>query len=283
LDRDKIKLFRDSGVNRLSIGVQSFYNDKLKKLDRIHSAQRALNSIFLAQKLGFKNINIDLIFGLWEETLVAWREELRLAVNLPITHISAYALAYERNTPLFWQLKKGEVTPLEDMEVTGMYRYAMDYLPASGFFQYEVSNFSKKGYRCRHNLNYWDNNAYLSLGVSAVSYVNRIREKYTSNIKNYLKQLRSGRSPVVFSEKLSLAKRAKETAALKIRTTAGINFKWFKKQTGFDFFQLESRTVLKELLDKKLLHPVEKNGKIVGLCLTKKGFLFCDTVSSSFL
>lgn len=263
LTPQKIDLFLRYKVNRLSIGVQSLDDEKLKKLGRLHDVKTALTAIRNAKNSGFKNISIDLIFGLWDEKLDDWKEELKKAVSLPIKHLSCYALSYEKKTPLYKKIKNKEIVPLGDILAAKMFKYAIDYLPPKGFLHYEVSNFSKRDYECRHNLNYWQNNEYIGIGSGAVSYVNGER---TKNI-----------GTKIFREKLSAEKKAKETAALKIRTKEGIDFAWFKEKTGFDVKELVGDS-LGYLLKNNLIRINNKKVR-----LTKKGFLFCDTVSSSFL
>lgn len=274
--REKLKLLFDGGVNRLSIGVQSFDGRKLRRLGRIHTAEEAREAIYAAEKVGFKNVSVDLIFGVWEETLDGWRRELETVSLLPVEHISCYALTYEKDTPIFKARKEGIVSPLGDEVVADMYLYAIDYLVPRGLEHYEVSNFATKGFRCRHNLSYWDNGAYLGLGASAVSYTDGVRRRNISDVNEYISKARKGESTVVLSERLSDIKRAKETAAVKIRTKEGIDFRWFREKTGFDIEEIE-RQALAYLLDKGLIEY--KDGRS-GVCLSKKGFLFCDTASS---
>jgi oxygen-independent coproporphyrinogen-3 oxidase len=282
LNADKIKLFLDGGVNRISIGVQSFLDAKLERLGRIHSAKEAICAIYLAKKLGFKNISIDLIFAAPGETFSSWQKELRLAATLPIKHISAYALTYEKNTPLFKKLKNREVLPFADTVSCKMYKYVLNYLPQNGFLQYEVSNFAKNGFMCQHNLNYWHNGCYAGLGPGAVSYNNGMRVKNISHLKNYLQRIKQAASTAVFREKLPLLKRAKETAALKIRTKEGIDFRWFQEKTGYDFLILE-KAALETLLKQKFIEYTRNNTKLSGIRLTEEGFLFCDSVCTELL
>jgi oxygen-independent coproporphyrinogen-3 oxidase len=282
LDAEKISLFLDGGVNRISIGVQSFSDAKLHKLGRIHSAKKAVSAVYLAKEKGFKNISIDLIYGVWQETLAEWKKELQIATALPVNHISAYALTYEKNTPLFKKLKSKEILPIPEELNCEMYKYLLDYLPLKRFLHYEVSNFAKKSFECKHNLNYWLNNPYVGLGPGAFSYVGGTRTRNTLQIKNYLAKIKSGRSPVVFKEKLYPLRSAKETAALKIRTKEGIDFRWFKEKTGFNFIDLE-RDALRKLQNQRFIRYLNHKGKPAGICLTQKGFLFCDSVCSELL
>ena len=277
LNEDVLEVMRDNRVNRLSIGVQSLNNRKLKNLGRLHDAQAARQAVSLAKKKGFENISIDLIFGLWDEDLETWRQDLKEAVSFPLKHISAYGLTYEKDTPLFKAKEKGEIKPLDNESAGRMYEYAMDYLEKEDFKQYEVSNFSQDGFSCRHNLNYWENNEYLGLGPSAVSYIGGLRKENIRGLREYVLRVDSGKDYVLSSERLAPLARAKETAALKIRTASGIDFEWFKEKTGLDFSQLEARALPK--LTEAGLISYNKG----GICLTKKGFLFADTVSSEFL
>ena len=282
LDEEKVKLFLDSGVNRISIGVQSLRDEKLKSLGRIHTARKAIDSVLLAAGKGFKNISIDLIFGVWGEKIESWKKELEEAVRLPVTHCSVYELTYEKGTPLFAALKNKSIAPLEDDVVANMYEMAIDLLGLRGIKQYEVSNFAKDGFECRHNQNYWENNSYIGLGPSAVSYMDGVRTKNISDVKEYVKRFERGDKLAESSEKLSPIRRAKETAAIKIRTKDGIDFGWFKDKTGFDFEKLE-KGALKELIEQDLIKYKEENNIHSGIALKRRGFLFCDTVSSTLL
>jgi oxygen-independent coproporphyrinogen III oxidase len=265
---EKIKIMLDHGVNRLSVGVQSFDDKKLKKLGRIHNAETAQEKILLAHKMGFKNISLDLIFGVWGESLSDWKNDLAAAAVLPVKHISAYALSYEKNTPLSKMVNRDAMKRPSDACVAAMYELAMSFLPAQGFLQYEVSNFALKGFECRHNLNYWDNGEYLGLGPSAVSYVNGVRSRNRARLHDYIKRVNMGKSLIVSREKLSPEKSRREAAAIKIRTAAGIVFD--------PLFSNEINGLLKRGL-------IEYCRNKRGIRLTPKGFLFCDEVSAAFV
>ncbi|MFA6078973.1 MAG: radical SAM family heme chaperone HemW [Candidatus Omnitrophota bacterium] len=282
LTEEKVQILLDHGVNRLSIGVQSIRDRKLQKLGRVHDSKRAVDSVILADRKGFKNISIDLIYGVWDEDGEAWKEELEEVVKLPVKHISCYGLTYEKETPLFEALKSGSVKPLEDEAVAAMYECTIDRLAVRGFKQYEISNYSKEGYQSAHNMNYWDNGPYTGLGASAVTYQDGSRAENVSDAEEYIKRILAGKSPIASSEKLSPVRRAKETAALKIRTREGIDFKHFKDNTGYDFVELEKRA-LKDLEEEGLIKYLKDGDMATGVCLRRRGFLFCDTVSSSFL
>ncbi len=282
LDEEKAALFLDSGVNRLSIGVQSFRDEKLKRLGRIHAARKAIDSVEMAFRRGFKNISIDLIFGVWGERPESWEKELEEASHLPVTHVSCYELTYEKGTPLFSALENGSIAPLEEDETAAMYETAIEALASRGMKQYEVSNFARSGFECRHNLNYWENNDYAGLGPSAVSYSEGARSKNIPDVKEYLRRFSEGKALSVSSERLSPLRRAKETAAIKIRTREGIDFGWFRDKTGFDLLKLE-RAAVEDLVEQQLIKYKKDNNILSGIALKRKGFLFCDTVSSAFL
>lgn len=285
VDQEKLKLFIEKGVNRISIGVQSFDDKKLKALGRIHNVKQAVEAIKLSKNLGFKNISIDMIFGVDGEDLKAWQAELENASGFDIQHISSYSLSYEKSTPLFKMRENKSITPIEDEVMAEMYQYAMFYLPGKGFNHYEVSNFSKPGFECRHNLNYWDNNSYIGLGPSAVSYIKGVRSENVRDAEEYIDRYEKGVSIIAYSENLSGVRMAKETAAVKIRTKQGIDYGWFKIKTGFDFDDILEKGGLDELFKDNLLeHRIDKaTREKAGIMLTEKGFLFSDTVSAAFL
>jgi oxygen-independent coproporphyrinogen-3 oxidase len=283
LDDRRIKVLLDSGVTRLSIGVQSLDDRKLKKLGRLHDAEKASGSVYLAAKRGFSNISIDLIFGVWGESPEDWKREIGQALRLPVNHVSCYSLTYEKGTPLFSALLNKSVLPIEDDRSSAMYETAMELLAARGFKQYEISSFARhEDFKCRHNLSYWENNPYVGLGASAVSYMDGVRAKNVSNIREYIKRHRSGADLIESSEKLSPVRRARETAAIKIRTRDGIDFRWFKEKTGYDLQKLECK-VLSELTEKDLIKYKREGNSLTGVALKHRGVLFCDTVSSALL
>jgi oxygen-independent coproporphyrinogen-3 oxidase len=269
LSAEKLDLFLDNGVNRISIGIQSFNDTKLKMLGRIHDDKSGKKAVALAHKKGFRNISIDLIFGVCQEKPESWKKDLKCAADLPVKHISSYCL----------DCKKIET---KEEEAADMYEYAMDFLNKKGFRQYEISNFTKDGYASRHNLNYWNNDPYIGLGPSAVSYIGGKREENTADIADYLKRFSRGEPLTESIEKLKDTDSAKETAAIKIRTMEGIDFKWFKDKTGLDFQSLE-QAALPKLLEDGLVEYIKTKDGFSAVALTCKGILFCDIVSSAFL
>ncbi|MCF7887626.1 MAG: radical SAM family heme chaperone HemW [Candidatus Omnitrophica bacterium] len=280
LSEDKLKLFSDYSVNRISIGCQSFNKQKLDFLDRAHSVKQALDAIEKAKKSGFNDISIDLIYGLPAESYKVWQKDLDRAIKLPVTHLSAYMLTYEKGTSLYRRLKAGGFLPLTSGKVAQMYEQLIEQLEKSNFFQYEISNFSKKKSEAIHNLRYWENKPYMGLGPSAASFSGGRRQRNISCLPKYIEAVRKQEKIWEYSEKLSPFAAAKETAALKIRTKEGVDFNWFRQKTGFSFLEIE-RKVLPLLLKQKLIKYGKDSRKRIKL--TKKGFLFADTVSATFL
>ena len=175
IDYRKLKALRDSGVTRLSIGIQSLDDRLLARLGRIHDASDSIEVFHLARKAGFRNLNIDLIYGIPGQTMKDWEQTLDLAVGLEPEHISAYGLMLEEGTPLWDEVRAGTIEPCdEDLEIA-MYYLAKDKLNLAGYEHYEISNFARPEYRCRHNIIYWKLEPYISLGAGAHSYVGRVR------------------------------------------------------------------------------------------------------------
>jgi len=284
LDKEKLGLFIDKGVNRISIGIQSFDDKKLKALGRIHSAKEAIDAITFSKQSGFKNINIDMMFGISGETLGEWQAELAKAVASGTQHISCYSLSYEKDTPFFRMREKKDILPLDGEAVAEMYAYTMEQLPKNGFEHYEVSNFSKPGFECVHNLNYWDNDPYTGLGPTAVSYIGGVRSENVPDAEEYIDRYKKGVNLTSYREQLSGVMAAKEAAAVKIRTKTGIDYRWFKNKTGFDFEEMEKDSMDELFKDNLVRYKIDTDTKErTGIQLTERGFLFSDVVSAAFL
>ena len=186
IDDDKIKAMLNGGINRISVGVQSFNDDELKKIGRIHDAKTAYNTICHLDKMGFQNINLDLMTALPSQTFDSLKNTLNTAVSLPLKHISAYSLIIEDGTPIEKEYSKGLLDiPNEDTD-REMYMHTVDFLGKNGFKQYEISNFAKDGYECRHNVKYWTGEEYIGLGTAAHSYIGNCRFYNTSDINEYI-------------------------------------------------------------------------------------------------
>ena len=182
----KLKALRELGINRLSIGAQSFNDQHLKTLGRIHNAQDIIVMYEHARKAGFDNINLDLIFALPNQTLDEWQSDLQTAINLNPNHLSTYNLQIEEGTPLCKQLPTSNLKLPTEEEDLAMYEYTIETLQANGYKHYEISNFAKPGFECQHNINYWKNGNYLGIGAGAHSHVNGKRWANPDSIGEYL-------------------------------------------------------------------------------------------------
>lgn len=277
LDGEKIKLLIESGINRLSLGAQSFNNLFLKKLGRIHNTQDIIDSYYLARKEGFNNINIDIMFALPEQTTEDLQVTLKKAVSLKPDHLSLYNLTIKPGTEYYKKYKKGKLKLPNEDEEFDMYNWAIKFLEESGFEHYEISNFARPYKRSMHNLIYWQNKPYLGIGAGAYSFIKGYRYMNYESPARYVKEMMSGKLPVDNGEKLSLRKRMIETIILGLRTKDGVGYKKFKTRFGVNlndiFFKQVNKLVNLALLEK-------------GDCkikLTKKGIFLANTVFREFV
>jgi oxygen-independent coproporphyrinogen III oxidase len=229
-----LKSLHDLGVNRLSIGVQSFNPEELQCLGRKHSAGAIDNAMNTARESGFNNISLDLIFAICDSTQATWQTSLDKAIALNPEHISAYSLTLETGTPLAEAVALGRYKAVDEYMDRAMYEQAIDTLNQAGYKQYEISNFAKTGCECRHNIGCWQNHPYIGIGPSAASSIGNCRTKNISDIRAYVDAIESGRSPVDESVSISPMERICETAVLNLRTKDGIDIQRFKQDTGYD-------------------------------------------------
>ncbi len=282
---DKAKLLRDWGVNRISMGVQSFDAALLERLGRIHSREMIFRSFDILRAAGFDNVNIDLMFAIPGQTMEMWRKTLAEATALGSEHLSCYEVIYEEDTPLFDQLRAGEISTDEDL-ACAMYDELLSTAAAAGFHQYEVSNFARHfnkipgetpDHACRHNINCWRGGSFYGLGPSAAGYVRGARTRNWSNTALYCDQLERGQRAIESSEELTPLGRAGEIAAFGLRMTAGWPLAQFQQQTGFDL-QQEWKSEINRMLDLGY-------GKLdrQRFYLTKQGLRYADWAASEFL
>jgi oxygen-independent coproporphyrinogen-3 oxidase len=276
LDAAKIDVLTEHGVNRLSLGAQSFQPHLLQVLERNHVPRDVASAVAYARQR-IPNISLDLIFATPGQTLEQWHSDLEQALGLSIDHLSTYGLTYEKGTRLWKQRERGEVRPIGEELERAMYACAMDTLEPAGFEHYEISNFARPGRRCRHNQVYWANEAYFAFGLGAARYVHGRREVNTRNLPRYLQQVSSGQSPVQQSEELSPQERARETAALQMRRCDGIKRRAFHEQTGYDL----------DILAPAALHRHRSGGLLADdgerVYLTREGKFLADVVCRDFL
>src|SRR4051812_16770989 len=229
---DKVDVLAGYGVNRVSLGVQSFRPDLLARLDRVHRPDHvgpALDRI----RRRIANVSLDLIFGVPGQSVADWGADLDAALAFEPDHVSTYGLTYEKGTRLWKRRRRGVVVPVPEADELAMYELAMDRLPAAGLEQYEGSNFARASRRCRHNETYWANEAYFGFGVGAARYVEGRRELNRRDTADYVRRVLSGEAPTFQSECLPPEESARETAAVQLRRAAGVARDRFRKQTGF--------------------------------------------------
>jgi oxygen-independent coproporphyrinogen-3 oxidase len=277
VDGEKIKLLIESGINRLSLGAQSFNNIFLKKLGRIHNTQDIIDSYSLAREIGFSNINIDIMFALPDQTTEDLQDTLKKAVSLKPDHLSLYNLTIKQGTEYYKEYKRGKLKlPTEDEEFD-MYNWAINFLEENGFEHYEIANFARHYKRSMHNLIYWQNKPYLGIGAGAYSFIRGYRYMNYENPARYIKEIMSGKLPVDNGEKLSLRKRRIETIILGLRTKDGVGYKKFKTRFGVNLNDIFPEQI-KKLVNLGLLQ--KDNYRIK---LTKKGVFLANTVFREFV
>ncbi len=252
IDFDYLSQLKRAGINRLSIGAQSFNDDKLKFLKRIHTAEQAINAIDDAGKAGFDNISMDLIYGLPFETQNIWLEDLKKALKMMPPHLSCYMLTIEPGTPLDEKLKKGLFDPLGSTAISTLFKKTSQFLSNNKYEHYEISNFSKgRRNRSKHNSKYWEMTSYYGFGAAAHSYDGKTRCWNHKSIDTYIKDIDSGRRPVEDRETLTREQKMMEMIMLRLRTLEGLDVEKF--QTLFRVsFKEQFRDILKPVLDGSL-------------------------------
>ncbi|MBU0473514.1 MAG: radical SAM family heme chaperone HemW [Bacteroidetes bacterium] len=272
---EKLKEFKNIGINRLSIGVQSFDDRELKFLTRIHDKDLAIETIKNGSKAGFENINLDLIFNLPKQTREIWELNLKTALELPITHISAYSLILERGTILNKLILDKKVKMNEDDFDATLYETTIEYLSKNKFNQYEVSNFCVEGFECAHNLAYWQHKNYLGFGPSAHSFYENKRWWNFSGVKQYINKIEENGNAICSDEILSADQLLDEFVMLALRSN-GLGLETLEKKFGSNWY-IKNKTYINEL--KKNKYIIERENFIK---FTSKGYLLCDEILLQF-
>ncbi len=266
VDPSKLESYRKCGVNRLSIGVQSFCDEELKRLGRIHDAGQAEMALKAARQAGFANFSLDLIYGIPGQTFSSWTESLRRALSFDPPHLSAYCLTLEGGTPMQIQAAAGSLDiPSETMQA-GFYDILLDTVEESPLRRYEISNFARPGNEARHNLKYWQGLPYLGLGPAAHSYDGIKRWGNVADIAEYCAAIESGRLPIAHSEEIDLALRLKERTMLGLRLAEGVPYA--EIEPAIDVEQTN------ELIRRGLI-VLTDDGR---LKITRKGLFVCDEI-----
>ena len=276
LDADKVAVLADHGINRVSLGAQSFHPHLLEVLDRKHTPSEVGQAVERVRRR-IPVVSLDLIFGAPGQTEGEWRADLAGALALAPDHLSTYGLTYEKGTPLWKRRQRGQVRPLDEDAELALYSTAIDVLEAAGLGHYEISSFACPGRRCRHNEVYWANEAYFGFGMGAARYLRGRRELNTRDLKAYLRRALSGEPATFQSEELRPEERARETMAVQLRRAEGIDRAAFRVQTGFELEAAASPS-LGALVDQGLLAD---DGASVRL--TRRGKYVADGVIERLL
>ncbi len=276
VDKNKLMKFRETGINRISIGIQSFNEDELKFLTRIHNKQTAIQTVNNAAEVGFDNISIDLIFNLPGQTKEKWIDNLKIAVGLPIKHISAYSLILERGTILNKMVLDKKVIMQDDDYDADLYETTIDFLLSNGFYQYEVSNFTKPGFECLHNNAYWKYKDYLGLGTSSHSFINGKRWWNFSSLKKYISEIELQGNALMNSENITSSQMHDEYVMLALRSS-GLDLIDYKKR--FNEAWIKKNNNYFELLKNEKLIVIQND----SIKLTSKGYAVCDEILKNIL
>ena len=257
VDEKALMEFRTAKVNRLSIGVQSFIQRELDLLTRNYSVGQITEVYRNARLAGFGNISLDLIFALPGSSIDDWEYNLEKVIELEPEHVSAYSLSYEKGTPFYKKIVSGELTPVcEDID-RGMYELTIDKLSQAGIFQYEISNFAKEGFQCKHNMSYWRSLPYIGIGAGAASFFGGKRWENAPNLEVYMREMEASGQPQRSVSYLSADELAAETAVLMLRTRFGVDFDEYYNRTGLNFQKVYSGEINRHLEAGNLI--IERN------------------------
>ena len=277
LSKEKLQIIKDGGINRLSFGLQTTKDSILKNIGRIHSFKEFEENFILARKLGFNNINIDMMFGLPNQSVKDVKESFEKIMKLNPEHISAYSLIVEEGTPFFNLYNKNLlVLPSEDEE-REMYNVAKEYLVNNGYHQYEISNYSKEGKECFHNKVYWRCEEYVGVGIAATSFINNTREKNISSIREYINRIHNNQCIIEESVVNNNNDNIEEYMFMNLRMMAGIIESEFEKK-----FSTSIDSIYKEVINKHIKNGLLKRegGRIF---LTEKGIELSNYVMSDMI
>lgn len=271
-----ITALRSMGVNRVSMGVQSFNDSELQAINRRHSAQQAIDAVKAIKDGGIGNVSIDLIYGLPGQSLDSWQRNVERAIELDVRHISAYCLSYEHGTRLWVMREQGKVQEASDEMCIDMYNLLVKRLKEAGFEHYEISNFALPGYRSRHNSSYWNFTPYIGLGAAAHSYDGTVRRYNPASIKEYNEKL-SDCIPAYHEESLDERERYDEEVMLRLRTSDGLDTDLIKQHYGlkaYDALLIKA----KSFIDQGLLR--KDRGSLI---LTNDGVMLSDNIISNLM
>ena len=275
LHAEKVDIIRKSPVNRLSIGIQSFHDDDLQALNRIHTSQQSIEAIRNMQEAGMTNISIDLIYGIPGLTETKWQQNLETFLQLGLPHLSAYSLTVEAHTTLDWLIKKGRSRPVNEEQSISHFKTLQRFAADHGYIQYEISNFCLPGMNSKHNSAYWSGEKYLGVGPAAHSFDGDSRRWNISNILSYVSAINEG---ILNYEEEILTEKQKfnEYVLTALRTIQGCDLRLIKERFGIDYSDYLETTALKNIATGKYI--LKDN----HLILTPDGMLFADGLASDF-
>lgn len=259
-----MKAYLQLGVNRISLGVQSFSEELLGILGRVHTAKEAIETVYMLREAGFTNLNLDLIFGIPHQTMAHFQKTMETTLSLSPEHISLYALTLRPNTPLANKIKREKWILPEEDTLCAMYEWAVSELESAGYEHYEISNFARPGFRCQHNEEYWNRTPYLGFGPSAHSFIGSRRFWNVADVQKYVQALEKDELPLEGEETLTSEQQRLEALALGLRRREGIPLDWIKAK----------EIQLKSLVQNGLARIFENR-----LSLTTKGFLLADAIT----
>ena len=278
VNADILKAYVQAGINRINIGVQSFNDDNLKFMGRIHLSKDAENAVKQAKDAGFYNIGIDLIYGLPKQEQELWITDIQKAVNLQPAHLSCYMLTFEQNTPLDKRRIKGEFSLLDDKTAGDLFETTINFLEDNRYEQYEISNFAKtKEQKSRHNMKYWSFAPYLGLGPSAHSFMFPKRHWNYRSLKKYIRSIEKANLPIEGFEILTREQQIMEFIYLGLRTKQGINTDIFNQQFNISFYQVFG-SIIEELKRQGMTAS-----DTVFFTLSKQGLRFQDSITRMFM
>ncbi|MDR1473788.1 MAG: radical SAM family heme chaperone HemW [Lactobacillales bacterium] len=277
LTAKKLSIIKEYGINRISLGVQTFDDELLRKIGRRHTAKDVVQTLDILQSKDFKNISLDLIYALPDQTIKSLKETLKIALTFALPHYSLYSLILEDHTIFMNQVKADKLKlPNEDF-AADMFKVAMDYMRKSGLKQYEIANFATFGFESKHNLKYWNNEHYYGFGAGAAGYIDNLRYKNHGPIQHYLASLKRFKLPLVERKKLSLQNQIEEEMFLGLRKMCGVSKQHFLEKFGISFEKIYGK-VSRQLVEQGLLCD---NGE--NIALSKQGVLIGNIVFEKFL
>lgn len=274
---EKLACFDQAGFNRISLGAQSFNDAHLRGLGRIHTAENIFEAHEMICRSGFQNVNLDLMFGLIDQTLEEFKSDLDYSLTLETQHLSLYHLTIEKGTPYFDRVQSGQLRPVDENLASQMLQHACSKLTHAGYHQYEISNFALKDKQCQHNQRYWSNSATLGFGVSASSYIGGVRWTNTLVLNDYLTSTSSRCVPLEVFEKLNPRAALGEEMMLGLRTDKGLDLDLVSEKYGLDANSIFS----KELREFERLKLLSRHGPKIKL--TRQGFFLADSLCAEFL